>query len=89
MTTSHDEELAKFYANTPRIEAENLPVQGWIVWERFAHFVPLSKEAFDALGDAGRAPRGTPVTPEDVVYSVRDITRWFYSPADFRLRLMP
>jgi hypothetical protein len=87
MNGSYDEELAKFLANTPRIETENLPEQGWIVWERFSRFVPISKQAFDVLSARGRAPRGTPVTEDGVVvYSVRELARWFANPLEFKLR---
>lgn len=60
-----------------------LPAIGMSRWEQLRHFVPLSRESWRKLVNAGRAPKAVKLSARCTMYSNAEVHRWLTDPAGY------
>lgn len=64
--------------------ATTLPTVGMCRWDTLSRFVPISRESWRKLVNAGKAPRPVRLTERCTMYSNAEVHRWLADPAAYR-----
>lgn len=62
----------------------SLPMVGMSRWDTLRHFVPISRESWRKLVNAGRAPKPVKLSERCTMYSNVEVHRWLADPAAYR-----
>lgn len=60
-----------------------LPTVGMCRWGTLSHFVPISRESWRKLVNAGRAPKPVKLSERCTMYSNAEVHRWLADPAGY------
>jgi prophage regulatory protein len=60
-----------------------LPTVGMCRWDTLSHFVPISRESWRKLVDAGRAPTPVKLSERCTMYPNPEVHRWLAGPAGY------
>jgi prophage regulatory protein len=64
-------------------QAPTLPTVGMCRWDTLSHFVPISRESWRKLVNAGKAPKPVRLTERCTMYSNAEVHRWLANPSDY------
>jgi prophage regulatory protein len=64
--------------------APSLPTVGMSRWKSLRHFVPISRESWRKLVNAGKAPKPVRLTERCTMYPNVEVHRWLADPANYR-----
>jgi prophage regulatory protein len=65
-------------------QALTLPAVGMSRWNSLRHVVPISRESWRKLVNAGRAPKAVKLSERCTMYSNAEVHRWLADPANYR-----
>jgi prophage regulatory protein len=60
-----------------------LPTVGMSRWNTLSYFVPISRESWRKLVNAGRAPQPVKLSERCTMYSNAEVHRWLADPAAY------
>ena len=61
-----------------------LPTVGMSRWEQLQYFVPISRESWRKLVNAGKAPTAVKLSARCTMYSNAEVHRWLADPLCYR-----
>jgi prophage regulatory protein len=62
-----------------------LPIVGMSRWNTLSHFVPISRESWRKLVNAGKAPKPVKLSERCTMYSNAEVHRWLADPAGYKV----
>lgn len=65
-------------------QAFTLPAIGMCRWHTLCHFVPISRESWRKLVNAGRAPKPVKLSERCTMYPNAEVHRWLADPAGYQ-----
>ncbi len=66
------------------IPAPVLPTVGMCRWDTLSQFVPISRESWRKLVNAGKAPKPVKLSERCTMYPNAEVHRWLADPAGYR-----
>lgn len=63
----------------------SLPTVGMSRWDTLRHFVPISRESWRKLVNAGRAPQPVKLSERCTMYSNAEVHRWLADPIAYKV----
>jgi len=61
-----------------------LPTVGMCRWDTLSQFVPISRESWRKLVNAGKAPKPVKLSERCTMYPNAEVHRWLADPAGYR-----
>jgi prophage regulatory protein len=61
----------------------SLPTVGMCRWDTLSYFIPISRESWRKLVNAGRAPKAFRLSERCTMYSNAEVHRWLADPAGY------
>lgn len=68
----------------PKGLTTTLPTIGMCRWDTLSHFVPISRESWRKLVNAGKAPKPVKLSERCTMYPNAEVHRWLADPAAYR-----
>jgi prophage regulatory protein len=65
-------------------QPDTLPTVGMCRWDTLSHFVPISRESWRKLVNAGKAPKPVKLSERCTMYHNAEVHRWLADPAGYQ-----
>jgi predicted DNA-binding transcriptional regulator AlpA len=88
----HEHKAARGEEMTPRAKTSGqkeqpatLPTVGMSRWDTLSHFVPISRESWRKLVNAGKAPKPVKLSERCTMYPNAEVHRWLADPTGYQV----